>query len=369
MSRPGAPSWCVEDELALLLAGTAERRRVAAGRIAELSAQADEARLLATLARQRILLLGGTRRVELAPDSVTDAFRRRIERTGEVAHRRAVAFSALTTRLTAILEADGIPAVALKGSALSEEVHGDAALREYRDIDVLVPAHTLARAAAHAGSLGWALQDADGGASPLHKVLVHPHGAPPLELHWRIHWYETHFAGELIERSAIVDGRRRLDPYDQLAALLLFYARDGFAGLRLVADLAAWWDRNRTPAALPALERRFSSHPPLAAAWRSALAVATEVAGLEVAPPAPRRRREALARRLANWDLRGDPDQIMANVTLIDGLLAPAGGQRAFLRRRMAVPGFARTSLRYGLALGCLRGGRRWSPLPQTAPR
>ncbi len=33
-----------------------------------------------------------------------------------------------------------------------------------------------------------------------------------------------------------------MQPADGLAALTLFYARDGFAGLRMPADAAAWWD-------------------------------------------------------------------------------------------------------------------------------
>jgi hypothetical protein len=52
------------------------------------------------------------------------------------------------------------------------------------------------------------------------------------------------FSAAVLERSLLVDGMRRLEPVEQLAALLLFYARDGFLGLRFVADIAAWWDRH-----------------------------------------------------------------------------------------------------------------------------
>lgn len=363
MMRPGKAAWAAEDELALLLIGTAERRRAVALRIGELSARVDEDRLLATLMRQRILLLAGARRLEAAPGTVPDSFRARLEAARAAARVRGMAFATLTARLTATLEAAGIPAVALKGASLSEEIYGDEAVRDYDDVDVLVPAGELDRAVAQAGTLGWA-PPSSGGRSPLHRRLIHAGGAPPLELHWRIHWYETRFASELIDRSRVVDGRRRLDPCDQLAALLLFYARDGFAGLRLAADLAAWWDRHGSSATIGALVRRMPEHEPLAAAWRTSLAVAAAVTGIAATPPPARSRREALARRLVNWDLRGDPDQIIANVSFVDGVLAPAGGLRAFLRRRIDVGGPIKAFARYALALWHLRGGRVWSPVP-----
>jgi Uncharacterised nucleotidyltransferase len=361
---PGRSAWRAEDELALLLVGTAERRRLAAPRISALSAAVDEDRLLATLIRQRILLLAGARRLESAPDTVPPAFRARLEAARAAASVRAMVFSTVTAHLTATLEAAGIPAIALKGATLAEELYGDAAMRDYDDVDILVPAGELERAVARAAALGWSAPRSPGARSPLHRTLVHEGGAPPLELHWRLHWYEKRFADGLVDRSRLVDGRRRLEPADQFAALLLYYARDGFAGLRLAADLAAWWDRHDGPAAVAALERRAPEHDPLAAAWRTALAVAADVVGLAT-PAAPARSwREALARRLVNWDLRGDPDQIIANVTLVDGLLAPAGGLRAFVRRRLEIGGAAKTSVRYTFALWYLRGGRVWSPLP-----
>jgi hypothetical protein len=364
MSRPGTRTQCAEDQLALLLVGTAERRHAAAERIAELSAAVDDDRLLAILARQRIVLLGGARRLEMAPATVSDSFRSRIEDARSAARLRAMAFWTVTARLTTILEEDGIPAVVLKGGALSEDAYGDAAIREYHDIDVLVPADLIPRAAMRAQSLGWVSVTPTNGESPLHRTLVHEHGAPMLELHWRIHWYEDRFATSLIERSTVIDGRRRLDDCDQFACLLLYYARDGFAGLRLAADVAAWWDLHGSLVMVDSLKRRLCVHPPLLAASRSALAVAVDVVGLPVPRPVARSRGEALARRLANWDLRGDPDQITANVTLVDGLLTPPAGRRAFLRRRFATAGVVRTLMRYLLAFWHIRGGRDWSPIP-----
>ena len=68
---------------------------------------------------------------------------------------------------------------------------------------------------------------------------------PRVELHWRVHWYERQLrrrrprAGRVKPAAA---SRSQMQPLDGLVALMLFYARDGFAGLRYPADAAAWWD-------------------------------------------------------------------------------------------------------------------------------
>ena len=60
-----------------------------------------------------------------------------------------------------------------------------------------------------------------------------------------MHWYETQFAADALARAERPGAHRPLvmQPADGLAALMLFYARDGFFGLRMAADVAAWWDR------------------------------------------------------------------------------------------------------------------------------
>jgi hypothetical protein len=384
-----------EAELTLLLAGGRGRRERARERIAELAAVADETALAAFLLRQRLLLLVGTRLTQAA--AVNGAFAERLERTLALARARAMLFAAATERLTRALEARGIRAVALKGAGLAQELYGDGALRAYDDIDVLVARQQLGAAVDVARSLGWTAGGPEDGvaAEPplLHYALRHPDGAlPELELHWRVHWYEEGYDAAMLERSSIGDGLRTLAPVDQLAALLLFYARDGFAGLRLAADIAAWWDRNGSRDLLVALETLTGEHPNLAEPWRVSLAVAAGVAGLRLGTLPPslrvRRRRSLLACRLANWDLRGDDDQIKANVTLVDGLLAPRGGLRGFVGRNVLPPPrflaatygvppgahgrawawravhAAKTLVRYALALGRLLRGRSWSPPP-----
>ena len=379
-----------EAELAVLLMGTRLRREGAGDRIAALAASVDQDAFAYDLTRQRVLPLAGSRLVEVSPGALTAAFRRRFEAALSIARLRAMAFSTLTARLAQTLEQASIAAVPLKGPTWAAELHGDEALREYADIDVLVARQDLDRAAELIGTLGWTESKPTAGReAQLHRTLRQPHASlPEVELHWRIHWYETGFAVALLERSRVIDGLRRLDPVDQLAALLLFYARDGFAGLRFAGDIAAWWDQHGSSDVPVALESVMAQHAALAEPLRAALVVAARVAGLpaEAAPCRCRQRarRSALAVRLSNWDLRGDIDQIHANVTLIDGLLAPRDGLQDFVGRQLLWQANSsrhhlglrvldrgihagKLLIRYAIALWGLRRGRWWSP-PVAAP-
>ena len=365
--------------------GTRQRREGAADRIAALATRVDQSALADDLIRQRVFPLAGSRLVEISPAAVTVASRQRLEEALNKARMRAMAFSALTTRLVQTLERADIAAVPLKGPIWAAELHGDEALRDYEDIDVLVAQQDLDESAEIIRSLGWTESAASGGRlERLHRILRDPRGTlPEVELHWRVHWYETEFATALLERSRVIDGLRRLDPVDQLAALLLFYARDGFAGLRLAGDIAAWWDQHGSPEVPVALEGLMAQHRALAEPLRAALTAAASVVGLPVEASRhgcrPGSRRSALTVRLSNWDLRGDIDQIYANVSLIDGLLTSRDGLSDFVRRQLfwQTRSSAREIgprkmdrgvhvgkllIRFVIAFWGLRRGRWWSP-------
>jgi hypothetical protein len=178
----------------------------------------------------------------------------------------------------------------------------------------------------------------------LHYSLWHERSqAPPLDLHWRVHWYEREFARDMLARS-VEDARYggRASPIDELASLLLFYARDGLLDLRLATDIAAWWDSCGSvlaPGSLDALIRRY---PALERPLVCAVSTAERVVGLPAARLLAARRsrgiRPRLAARLANPDGRGAPMQLSADVALVDLLLAPPGGAREFIRRQVLPP-------------------------------
>ena len=99
-------------------------------------------------------------------------------------------FSALTA-----LRTNGVDVIVLKGSHLASVVYPDPALRHMVDIDLLVRARDLGRAARALGSAGYepsvALADGTDLSSTLSSYPYHlppfvRRGAPNIELHWRL---------------------------------------------------------------------------------------------------------------------------------------------------------------------------------------
>ena len=178
----------------------------------------------------------------------------------------------------------------------------------------------------------------------LHFALVHERGQlPPVELHWRIHWYEQSFASErLLAPSDEIIGGWRPAPIDELAALLLFYARDGFIDLRLATDLGACWDVFGAELQPGALDGLIGAYPALENALLTAARVAEKTVGLPLdrvteckTRPSNRAR---VAMRLASPNPHVSQSQLYADRGLIDGLLAPAGGFKAFVTRQVLPP-------------------------------
>jgi hypothetical protein len=126
-------------------------------------------------------------------------------------------------------------------------------------------------------------------------------------------------------------------PAEELASLLLFYARDGFSGLRVAADIAAWWDvRGGGPAGPWPLEDIAERYPSLEAPLRVGSAVLAALVGTpgvrtEVSPL-----RWRAASALANPFLLGSDSQILATASLIDFALAPPRGHRDSIRRELS---------------------------------
>ena len=359
-----------ERGLVLWSAGTAARRASGASAARQELARADCARLQAELERLRMVGIGGPRLVEIG---APPALARFVADFRAVAARHGVLREFATLRVLRALEDAGIPAAALKGPPLARRLYGDAGARASHDIDVLVAPEHLARAVAVAAELGYA-RPADrvdrAGRPLLHFALPGAGDVPDLELHWRVHWYEERFAPRALARSRPAEDGRRFQPPDELAMLLLFYARDGFAGLRLAADVAAWWDRcgaELDPGALAAIAR---AEPGLDRALATASRVAARTTGvpdLLAGRPASR-----LAARIANWPLAGSTDQLRADQALVDLLLAPPGGRAAFVRRQVLMPRAAvaewlaparvgRVRLRAEQALRPLKLAVRWS--------
>jgi Uncharacterised nucleotidyltransferase len=384
-----------ERELALLLAGTTALRARMRPRAARLARAADVAALEAFLQRDGLFALIGQRMRESVASELPDAFWRRLDEHAARARRVGIGQQLLTVRLLGALELAGIRALPLKGPLLAERLHGAAGARVSADVDLLVSAADLAPAVEVVLGLGYRrlAHDAAGGERPaLHERLVHDSGLPDVELHWRVHWYEERFSAELLAHARMTDAGWLVPrPVDELALLLLLYARDGFAGLRLACDVATWWDRYGSELEPGALAQIAAGHPPLAGALATAALLAERLVGLPAARvlgPDALGHASAAALRLANWPLRGAEQQISANVSLVDWLLAPRGQRRALVRRhlllsrrellaRWPLARAGRASLarrralhalrvlgRYAVAGGSLLRRRAWAPLP-----
>jgi Uncharacterised nucleotidyltransferase len=363
--RPAGP----EAELMLLSAGTAARRARSRTRAGELAQSVDWDLLTARLAARRLLPQLGPRVLELCGSHVPVRFSRAHELALEQARRQAALLGLLGSRLVQALAQEGIRALTLKGPFLGEAIYGDPGRRPAADIDLLVAPADLQRAVALARGAGYdaPIDSVDGEGLPLlHLALRHEQGRyPPLELHWRVHWYERDFAREMLDAAEPgPQGELRARPADELACLLLCYARDGFLGLRLASDLGAWWDAFGEHLPDGALSEIIERHPAIAPALLAAATVSAQVVGL----PAERLTggralglRPRLACRLANPSAVGNPAQLSADAGLIDWLLTPPGAQREFISRQL-LPAREVLELRSRFS-----GERRVSPLGHGA--
>jgi hypothetical protein len=340
-------SSAAEQQLILLSAGTTARRQAMIERAETLTVGVDWLRLAETLRARRLLPTLGPRIVEFAQGRASDDFRAEVEGAIETGRRHGAFLQLVSLRALAMLADAGIRAAALKGPLMGEAIYGDPGRRPSSDIDLLMSPEQLQDAVAVIRELGYgAPRDYvdDRGLPLLHFVLLHERGElPAVEMHWRVHWYESSFAAERLLPTAVdPHGEWRPAPADELAALLLFYARDGFVGLRLATDLGAWWDAYGGELEPGALNELVRDYPALARVIPAAVRVAEVVAGLPAADilgGTPRLGlRERTVVRLANPNPRSSRSQIYADIGLIDGLLAPPQGFGAFMRRQVFPP-------------------------------
>lgn len=133
---------------------------------------------------------------EIVPTDIMDALKRRSQDAKLNALRHAAEFS----RLTRLLAQHGIPCMQLKGQMLSQQLYGDPALRQTKDIDLLVKPQDLAETERLLAVEGYRLS-ADLSPAQAHFILTtihhheyhHPQRKIILELHWRCYmWNDEH---------------------------------------------------------------------------------------------------------------------------------------------------------------------------------
>ncbi len=341
---------------------------------------------------QRMLALIGHRLEQYHPTST--AFDDHVDRYTEQARRQGMFQQMLTIRLTAALADGGVQALPLKGPFLSERLYRDLGARVSADIDLLVARTDLVHAVEILKTLGYRryrlLPLSVSNPPALHERMVHPSGLANVELHWRVHRGETQFSAGMLARS--VPGRDGVlvpAPGDELTALLLMYARDGFAGLRLAADVAAWWDRHARELGPCGIERLVREHPSISRTLTTAVALTERLVGVpghRLLSQKELASASKLAMRFANWSLRGSRSQIDANAYLVEWVLSPPTQRPAVMYRQFVlasreivgpedhmwsrlgsiVSHTARVLRRFAIAIAIVLCRGTWVPLPKT---
>jgi hypothetical protein len=342
-----AESALAERQLILLSAGTADRRLRMRETAARLAAEVDWARLAVTLQVRKLLPTLGPRIVELAKGGAPDSFTADVERALATGRRQGTLLQLVCARATDELAKAGIRSTPLKGPLLADALYGDIGRRISTDVDLLVAPENLYEAVDVVRKLGYSAPAdhvEESGLPTMHFALPHERNEwPPVEIHWRIHWYERNFARErLLPPDPATVGSWRPAPADEFAMLLLFYSRDGFVDLRLASDLGAWWDSFGQQTERDAVQAVLAAYPALAPALKAAAIVAEETVGLPakqlVGDGVSLRVRERMAIRLANPNPRSRRSQLHADMGLVDWLLMPPGGFREFVRRQVLLP-------------------------------
>jgi len=336
-----------EEGLIRWSSGTATRREATHEPIRRLTGTVEWSRLEGLLRPRRLLPTLGPRIVELAGAQVNQQFKAAVTAAVDSGRRQGAFMQLIAARVMTALAEAGIRSTVLKGPLMGEALYGDPGRRPSSDIDLLVAKEQLFAAVDVVRGLGYAAPNdylGDCGLPLLHFALVHEREAlPPVELHWRVHWYESQFARErLLAPSSDPSSGWRPAPVDELTALLLFYARDGFIGLRYACDVGAWWDAFGSSLPPGALDESIHAYPALEPALTAAVRVAERTVGLPAERLLDQRARLGprgrVAVRLAEPYPHSSEAQIYADMGLIDGLLAPRGGSRAFVRRQVTMP-------------------------------
>lgn len=351
-----------EQQLILLSASTAARRHALHAQVWRLTEDTNWSQLADALSSRRLMPCLGPRIVELADGQASDGFVLAVEQAAEAARLHSGFLLLVCQRVMSALADAGIPSTPLKGPLLSEAIYGDPGRRLSNDLDLLVAPEHLPRAVKVVCGLDYDVPTdhvGQDGLPLLHFILLHRRRElPPVELHWRVHWYERNFAQErLLPPAHALVRNWRPDPVDELAALLLFYVRDGFVDLRLASDLSAWWDVFGAEVRPGALDELLGDYPALARPILVAAKVAENIVGLPAAQIFGRKPRlgvrDRMATRLANPNRHASRAQLFAEMGFIDGLLTPPGEFGTFIRRKVLLPRevfdeYARRAPRWG---------------------
>lgn len=241
-----------EHELLLCCARTGLGPEHAARLRALVQKKIDWSRLTDLAERHGLLPLLCTHLKAQAPDSVPHDALEALQRRFQDNQRNAMHLAGILVKLLELFEANRIPALTFKGPAVAEELYGNLALRPFADLDLILPHGEIPRAAelmfaqgftADPGSailLGARAMDTAGQfafRSNEGTVLVELHSEVTLR-HFPRRPDASFFFGS--PATVVVAGRavRTLDPTSLILSLCVHGAKDIWASLKWVVDLA-----------------------------------------------------------------------------------------------------------------------------------
>lgn len=127
----------------------------------------------------------------LAQGAVSEVVSEKLRRAHQENARRNLFLTGELLRIAGLLKAAGIPAIPLKGPVLAASLYGDLALREFSDLDILIPPREVSRAEGLLLSRGYRLPLGLTGAQRAasrwfenHHPLAHQESGCVIELHW-----------------------------------------------------------------------------------------------------------------------------------------------------------------------------------------
>jgi hypothetical protein len=219
----------------------------------------DWERFLRVLTRQRVtgLARAALRSAGVAPPPAAD---QRLTALAQAGAARGLALAAEALRLSRLLDAEGVPALFIKGATLAQLAYGSQVLKSARDVDLLVAPGDAARAFGLLKREGYIVAAPAGDLSPaqfdlvlrLHKDLELFHAARGLnlELHWRLIdnplLLRQVGLGSPTQEAAVLDGSLpTLGDKELFAYLAVHGASHCWFRLKWLADLNAWLSAKR----------------------------------------------------------------------------------------------------------------------------
>lgn len=219
-----------------------------------LQAGIDWDAFLALVDRHRVPALAYSVLRKFADQSLPESVRAALKARSDSSRMQALRHSAELLELCRAFEDPAIPVIPFKGSVLSERLYGDGALRQSKDLDVLVRPEDLDRAEGILLGLGWQRKFPARELSPRQRRFVlsvspeleffRPGRETQADLHWALHFGSPQLLSEIWEHAVTVKwmGSHYLEPTaeDVLSLLCTHGAMHAWFRLKWLGDVATF---------------------------------------------------------------------------------------------------------------------------------